>query len=425
MRFDLGAIAPASHSDLPTLGGVSMFDRIGDSRTVSVSELTMAIKERLEDSFPVVNVEGEVSNFKLSGAGHIYFTLKDSGAAISVALFRGRIRGMKTKPADGMMVIVSGKIDVYPPRGSYQLIAVDILTAGRGKLLEALEQRKKALASEGLFDQARKKSLPFYPRSVSVISSPTGAALQDILQVLARRSAAPRVTILPSLVQGPEAAEIIAAQIRRASAYNLGDVIILARGGGSLEDLMAFNEEVVVRAIGDCPIPLISGVGHEIDVSLADLAADVRAATPSAAAELVSDRSEDLLLRVRGLRKDITWAVQTRLSAIGERFGKLGVGELAGIVAVRLEEALRRSDEAREAIEAAGGNRLIELKHRLELAARALVDGSPRAIMKRGFARVTKNDIGIENPTQLARGDKIVLEFARGGADAEILGTRL
>jgi len=402
-----------------------MFDRIGDSQIVSVTELTKAIKGRLEESFPVVNVEGEISNFRLSGAGHIYFTLKDSGAAISVALFRGRISSLKTKPADGMMVLVTGKIDVYPPRGSYQLIAVDMLATGRGKLLEALEQRKKALASEGLFDQARKKPLPFYPRSVAVVSSPTGAALQDILQVLARRSAAPKVTILPSLVQGTGAAEIIASQIRRASAYNLGNVIILARGGGSLEDLMAFNEEVVVRAIDDCRIPLISGVGHEIDVSLADLAADVRAATPSAAAELVSDRSEDLLIRVRGLKKDIIWELKTRLNAIGPRLSKLGVAELAGIVAAHLEEALRRSDEAREAMEAAGRNRLIKLRHRLELAARALIDGSPRTIMKRGFARVTKNGIGIGNLDQLARGDRIELGFARGRADAEILGTRL
>lgn len=402
-----------------------MFDRIGDSRIVSVTELTTAIKGQLEESFPVVNVEGEISNFKLSGAGHIYFTLKDSGAAISVALFRGRISSLKTKPADGMMVLATGKIDVYPPRGSYQLIAVDILATGRGKLLESLEQRKKALASEGLFDQARKKPLPFYPRSVTVVSSPTGAALQDILQVLARRSAAPKVTILPSLVQGTGAAEIIAAQIRRASAYNLGNVIILARGGGSLEDLMAFNEEAVVRAIGDCRIPLISGVGHEIDVSLSDLAADVRAATPSAAAELVSDRSEDLLIRVRGLKKDIIWALKTHLNVIGPRLRKLGVAELAGIVAAHLEEALRRSDEAREAMEAAGRNSLIKLRHRLELAARALIDGSPRTIMKRGFARVTKNGFGIGNLDQLARGDRIELEFARGRADAEILGTRL
>ena len=391
---------------------------------ISVTELTTAIKGRLEESFPAVRVEGEISNCKLSGAGHIYFTLKDPGAVISVALFRNRIPSVKTRPVDGMMVVVAGKIDVYPPRGSYQLIAVDILAAGRGELLKAIEQRKKALASEGLFDQARKKPLPSYPRRVALISSPTGAALQDILRVLARRSAAPKVTILPSLVQGAEAAVNIATQIRRASAYNLGDVVILARGGGSLEDLMAFNEEVVVRAINACSIPLISGVGHETDVSFADLAADVRAATPSTAAELVSDRSEDLILRVRGLTKDIVWAIQTRLNAIGLRFSKLSVIELARAITPRLEEALRRSDEAREAMEAAGRNRLTKLRHRLELALRALNDGSPRVIMNRGFSRVTMNGVGIVDSAQLAKGDRIMLEFVRGGADAEILGTR-
>jgi len=400
-------------------------DRTGNLRILSVTELTMAIKGQLENSFPLVNVEGEISNCKLSGTGHVYFTLKDSGAVISVALFRGKALGVKTRPENGMTVVVTGKIDVYPPRGSYQLIAVDVWATGRGVLLEALEQRKKALGSEGLFDQSRKKPLPFYPRSVAVISSQTGAALQDILQVLARRSAAPKINILPSLVQGSEAAETIATQIRRASVYKLGEVVILARGGGSLEDLMAFNEEVVVRAIADCPIPLISGVGHETDVSLADLAADVRAATPSAAAELVSDRSEDLLLRVRGLMKNIIWAIQAHLSTIGPRLGKLSVTELAGAASVRLNEILRRSDEAWESTETAGRNRLIELRHRLELMTRTLIDSSPRAILKRGFACVTRNGIGIDDSAQLTRGDRIALRFARGGADAEILETKL
>jgi len=402
-----------------------VLEKISALEIVSVTELTTAIKGRLEKSFPMVKVEGEISNCKLSGAGHIYFTLKDSGAVIAVALFRNKTSGIKTRPANGMMAVVSGKIDVYPPRGSYQLIASDIQAAGRGELLETLEQRKKALASEGLFDQSRKKPLPSYPRSVVVISSPTGAALRDILQVLSRRSAAPRVTILPSVVQGLDAAKNIASQIRRASIYNMGDVVILARGGGSLEDLMAFNEEIVVRAIADSSIPLISGVGHETDVSLADLAADVRAATPSSSAELVSDRSEDLLLRTRGLVKDIIWAIQARLGAIRLRLGRLNAAKLARLVGARLEEALRGSDEAREAMDAAGKNRLVEVRHRLELAARALIDASPRAVMKRGFARVTKNGTGIEDFAQLARGDKIALNFARGGADAEILETRL
>jgi len=402
----------------------SVPDEIGDLKVFSVTELTAAIKDRLEESFPLINVKGEISNCKPSGAGHVYFTLKDSGAVISVALFRGRAPGVKTKPADGMMAVVTGNIDVYPPRGSYQLIAADIRAAGRGELLEIFERRKMALGSEGLFDQSRKKPLPLYPRSVAVISSQTGAALRDILQVLARRSAAPKINVLPSLVQGPEAAGIIAAQIRRASVYNLGEVVILARGGGSLEDLMAFNEEVVVRAIADCSIPLISGVGHETDVSLADLAADVRAATPSAAAELVSDRSEDLLLRVGGLMKDIIWTIQAHLNTIGLRLGKLGITELAGIAGARLNEALRRSDEAWESMERAGRNRLVELRHRLELAARALADASPRAIMKRGFACVTRDGIGIDDSAQLTIGDRIALRFARGGADAEILGTK-
>ncbi|MDF1568301.1 MAG: exodeoxyribonuclease VII large subunit, partial [Spirochaetaceae bacterium] len=270
----------------------------------SVSELTSAIKYCLEDEFPSVRVQGEISNCRPSGAGHVYFTLKDSGSVISAVLFRGRAAGSALRPEDGISVVASGKIDVYPPRGSYQLIVDSMEPAGKGALLEALELRKRALAAEGLFDMDRKKSLPPYPRRVAVVTSPTGAAVRDILQVLSRRAAAPRVTILPTPVQGNDAPGKIADQLARASSYSMGDVVILARGGGSIEDLMCFNDEIVVRAVAACSLPVVSGVGHEIDVTLADLAADVRAATPSAAAELVSDRSEDLLIRARGVRRD-------------------------------------------------------------------------------------------------------------------------
>jgi len=256
-----------------------------DARPIwSVSELTGAIKGCLETEFPSVRVEGEVSNCRPSGAGHVYFTLEDEGAVLSAALFRGRAARIPIRPADGMQLLVEGKIDVYPPRGSYQLIVENLREAGRGALLEALERRKKALDAEGLFAVERKRALPPYPRSVAVITSPTGAAIRDILQVLARRAAAPRVVVLPAPVQGADAPAALASQLRRAGAYRLGDVVILARGGGSLEDLGAFNDEAVVRAVADCPLPVVSGVGHEIDVTLADLAADVRAATPSAAA---------------------------------------------------------------------------------------------------------------------------------------------
>ncbi len=398
-----------------------MFD--SDQRPIwSVSELTQAIKGQLEDTFPSISVEGEISNCRPSGAGHIYFTLKDSSAVISAALFRGRAGRVEEKPRDGMQVVVSGKIDVYAPRGSYQIIVDNIRAAGRGALLEALERRKKALATEGLFNQDRKKSLPPYPRRVAVVTSPTGAAVRDILQVLSRRSAAPLVTVLPTPVQGSEAPQRIAAQIRRAAAYKLGDVLIIARGGGSLEDLMAFNEEVVVRAVAACPLPVISGVGHEIDISLTDLAADIRAATPSAAAELVSDRSEDLLLRARGFRREAAGMIRARLEAAGNRLQNFSIRELTRLCTSRLEESMRGSDETRRELERAALDRLTPLRRRLELAGRSLEDASPRAVMERGYARVSLNKTGfsITDSSQLSENDEIKLDFAHGGAEAQI-----
>ncbi len=390
----------------------------------SVSELTRAIKDQLEDTFPSLSVEGEISNCRPSAAGHIYFTLKDSTAMISAALFRGKASRVEEQPRDGMQVVVTGKIDVYAPRGSYQIIVDNVKAAGKGALLEALEKRKRALGAEGLFDQEKKQPLPPYPRRVAVITSPTGAAVRDILQVLARRSAAPRITLLPTMVQGNDAPGKIAAQIKRAAVYNLGDVVIIARGGGSLEDLMAFNEEVVVRAVAACPLPVISGVGHEIDISLVDLASDVRAATPSAAAELVSDRSEDLLLRSRGFRREAAGLLISRLDTAGRRLEKSGLMELSHLAAGRLEEALRGSDEARRELERAAAERLQPLRRRLELAERSLNDASPKAVMARGYARVSLiNDPdrrSISDSKYLNTNDEIRVEFARGTADARV-----
>ncbi len=390
----------------------------------SVTELTLAIKEQLEDSFPLLRVEGEVSNCRPSGAGHVYFTLKDSGAVISAALFRGRAAKAAAMPKDGMQAVITGKIDVYPPRGSYQIIVEDVREAGRGAILEALERRKKALAAEGLFSVERKKSLPPYPRRVAVVTSPTGAAIRDILQVLSRRTAAPHITILPAAVQGAEAPAQIAAQIQRAAAYNLGDVLILARGGGSLEDLAAFNEEIVVRSVAACPLPLISGVGHEIDVSLADLAADVRAATPSAAAELVSDRSEDLLMRARGFRREALASLEGRLESLRKELRPLLTAELSRLAAGRVTEALRGSDDAGRALTDAAASRTALLRKRLDLARQSLHDSSPQAVMRRGYARVSVKGKTVINAEILNSGDTVNVSFAQGEADAVVTDVR-
>lgn len=387
----------------------------------SVSELTSAIRNCLEEEFPSVRVEGEISNCRPSGAGHIYFTLKDSGSVISAVLFRGRAGGSALKPKDGIGVVASGKIDVYPPRGSYQLIIETLEPAGKGALLEALERRKTALAAEGLFDINRKKSLPPYPRRVAVVTSPTGAAVRDILQVLSRRAAAPRVTILPAPVQGIDAPDKIAQQLARAASYDLGDVVILARGGGSIEDLMCFNDEIVVRAVAACPLPVVSGVGHEIDVTLADLAADVRAATPSAAAELVSDRSEDLLIRARGFRRDAAGLLSVRITADRRTLNRYDAKSLAALTVGRLEEALRRSDDGRESVVLSARDRLMDVRRRLELAKRSLSEASPRAVMDRGYARVTFKGKGVVDAEMLSENDLLHLKFARGSAESRVI----
>ncbi len=389
--------------------------------TWSVTELTMAIKSRLEGEFPSVMVEGEISNCRPSGAGHVYFTLKDSGAVISAALFRGKAARVSNPPQDGMQAIIIGKIDVYPPRGAYQIIVDDVKTAGKGALLEALERRKAVLAAEGLFDQEKKKPLPPYPRRVVVITSPTGAAIRDILKVMERRVASPHVVILPTPVQGADAPAKIASQLRRAASYNLGDVVILSRGGGSLEDLMAFNEEIVVRAVAACPVPVISGVGHEIDISLADLAADVRAATPSAAAELVSDRSEDLLIRARGFRREATGLLAARIDAAGQSLRRLSPSELARNASGRLEEAMRRSDDVARTLANEMAERLLRMRKRLEMTSHSIRESSPRALMERGYARVLKNRITITDASELSLNDDVELEFARGKAAARII----
>ncbi|MDR2662034.1 MAG: exodeoxyribonuclease VII large subunit, partial [Treponema sp.] len=250
----------------------------------TVSELTGLIQANLENAFPQVLVEGELSNCRPSSTGHLYFSLKDPGAKIDGVMFKNRLAFLGFEPRDGMLLRVRGRISVYPQRGNYQLVCEDMELAGAGNILAMLENRKRALAAEGLFDPERKKPIPRFPETVGVVSSPTGAAVQDILNILKRRAEGIRVIILPAPVQGVDAAPIIARRIEQANRWNLAEVLIVGRGGGSLEDLLPFSEEAVVRAVAESEIPVISAVGHEIDNALSDLAADLRAPTPSAAA---------------------------------------------------------------------------------------------------------------------------------------------
>ncbi len=285
----------------------------------SVSRLNLAVRTLLEQGFPRVWIEGELSNISRPSSGHLYFTLKDSQAQIRGAMFRNRNQLLRFKPVEGMQVLVRAKVSLYEPRGDYQLIAESMEEAGDGVLQRAFEALKRKLDGQGLFDPAFKQALPALPRRIGVVTSPTGAALRDVLSVLHRRFPAIPVLVYPVPVQGKDAGRDIAAMLHTASRRNECDVLILTRGGGSLEDLWAFNEEVVARAIHACRIPVISAVGHEIDFTIADFVADRRAPTPSAAAELASPDQADWLAQLAVLRTRATHRMQQRLTSCRQR----------------------------------------------------------------------------------------------------------
>lgn len=288
-------------------------------RILTVSELTLLVRDRLEQGFPEVWIEGEVSTLRSPASGHLYFTLKDPQCQIRAVLFRTQAQRLRFALREGLQVVVRGRLTVYEPRGEYQVVLDYLEPKGVGALQLALEQLKERLAREGLFDESRKRPLPFLPRRVGLVTSLSGAAIRDMLVVLGRRCPSLDVLICPVPVQGEGAASKIAAAIRTLSASGKVDVMIVGRGGGSMEDLWCFNEEVVVRAIAASRVPVVSAVGHEIDVTLADFAADYRAPTPSAAAEAVAPVLADLVRAVADLRARLERAMETRLILIRHR----------------------------------------------------------------------------------------------------------
>ena len=289
----------------------------------SVSELSQGIKNLLEREYPDVWVTGEVSNFRAAASGHLYFTLKDATAQLRAVCFRNQARYLKFKPQDGISVIARGHLSVYEARGEYQLYVEYLEPAGLGALQLAFEQLKQKLAAEGLFDTARKKPLPLLPRTIGVVTSPTGAVIRDILRILRRRFRNMNVLIYPVKVQGEGAAEEIVEGVKYFNREQNVDVMIVGRGGGSLEDLWAFNEEVVARAIAASGIPVISAVGHETDFTIADFVADLRAPTPSAAAELVVHRKQDFLTELENRARRMTQIVRLQLSEARQRLTEL------------------------------------------------------------------------------------------------------
>jgi exodeoxyribonuclease VII large subunit len=343
---------------------------------LTVSQLTRRVKDLLEEKISYVWVSGELSNVRISPAGHAYFTIKDENSQIDGVMFRGKLMPLRFKPENGLEVIAFGLVTVYEKRGNYQIICEEMHPKGLGALQLAFEKLKKKLQEEGLFDEAHKKPLPVFPKRIGIVTSPTGAAIQDMLNVIRRRFANVHIILFPARVQGEEAAEEIVEGIRVLDGYGV-DVIIVGRGGGSLEDLWSFNEEIVVRAVFEANTPIVSAVGHEIDFTLCDFAADVRAPTPSAAAELVVKEQQALVDHVKQLEVRMASNVGQGLRQFRNRL------ELAKSCYVlrRPEELVRQrrqqADELRMRIDQHMRDRIVELKSRSVHATRGLALLSP------------------------------------------------
>jgi len=446
------------------------FDMQSQRKIYSVTELSLEIKNLLEKQFPDVWVTGEISNFRAATSGHLYFTLKDASAQIRAVCFRNQARYLKFKPQDGLSVIARGHLSVYEARGEYQLYVDYLEPAGIGALQLAFEQLKAKLAAEGLFDPARKKPLPVLPRAVGIVTSPTGAVIRDILRILKRRFRNMNVLLYPVKVQGEGAAEEIAEGVEYFNRERLVDVMILARGGGSLEDLWAFNEEIVARAIAASKIPVISAVGHETDFTIADFVADLRAPTPSAAAELVVHRKQDFVAELQDRARRMSHIMRLKLSEARERFTALRMHRVFQTILTRVAERAQRVDDAvvvlehsirlrlhaarQEWLRASAGvvrydfRRLLSLKRAaLEERDRKLETGfkqfllerrnwlgqteallrerNPLTILNRGYS-ITRDAAGrvIRDAAQVAIGDDLSIRLARGEVGATVKSKR-
>jgi exodeoxyribonuclease VII large subunit len=437
-------------------------------RTVlTVSELNATIRDLLENSLTNVWVEGEISNARVWNTGHMYFTLKDGASQIKAVMFRSAVRYLKFKPEDGLKVVARGKISVYDPKGEYQILCEHLEPKGLGSLQQAFEQLKKKLAAEGLFDPARKRPLPALPRRIGIVTSLDGAALRDIIRVLRRRYPNAHLVLSATRVQGEGAGREIAHAIRKVERIEDVDVIILARGGGSLEDLWAFNEEVLARVIAASPVPIISGVGHETDFTIADFVADLRAPTPSAAAELVVRRKDEFFAHIDRIGERLDAAIhhrlrrmETRLHLLEARPGYAGfegrlavrgrhVSELASALRQRIGQGVarraRRHELLRRSLDqfdprhrlAAVRTRLVSRDGQLQAAVRrrmskaqarlgalaARIDGlSPLAVLGRGYSvtwDASRTRI-IRDASTLKPGDGVSVTLERGGFDATV-----
>ena len=416
------------------------------SEPLTVSALTAQIKEILEDQVGEVSVAGEISNLRRQSSGHYYFTLKDEGSQIPCALFQGSALRLKMAPKDGAKVVAQGEVSVYAPRGAYQLIVRSLEPVGKGDLHQRFEELKIKLEAEGLFSEERKRELPYFVQRVAVVTSPTGAAVRDAIHVLERRCPRIRITVFGVKVQGEGAAEEVAEAIEEIGRRKIADVVLVVRGGGSLEDLWAFNEEVVARAVVASPIPVISGVGHETDFTICDFVADVRAPTPSVAAEMVSRPDVDWAEELRGWRDRLGEAAVDFLEEKRRRLGDLAgsyvfreprkmvemsgqrVDELAVQLMRGLESGWRYRKQYAEGLLGRWAalkpeRRLRELSLRVQAVADRLRAMGPEETLKRGYALVqTAEGKLVRNVEPARRLGDLVVRFSDGKLEVKVKG---
>ncbi|MCR5762374.1 MAG: exodeoxyribonuclease VII large subunit [Treponema sp.] len=397
-----------------------------EDNVYTVSQLTGLIKTMLEGTFPSVQLKGEISNFRPNTSGHLYFVLKDNDAQISAVMFRGRAAGLSFVPKDGMLVQVTGTISVYALRGNYQIIINSMSKAGTGDIMEMIEERKKRLSAEGLFDQERKRAIPYLPKTVGIITSPTGAALRDILQISKRRNDKINITIFPALVQGEDAAQSITKMIKIANKYSMCDVLIVGRGGGSLEDLLPFSDEEVVRAIADSDIPVISAVGHEIDWALSDFAADVRAPTPSAAAELAIPLKQDIKETLTNAKQDLYDNITSRIQKL-KLMLKTFTPDSMELQFRSIEQPyLMRFDNAKKLLEQNISELLKEKRNIIQACMQTLENCNPQTIFDKGYSMVTDTETGkiIRNASEIKMGAAICIRPSQGLIEATVTGIK-
>ncbi|MGC1273935.1 MAG: exodeoxyribonuclease VII large subunit [Planctomycetaceae bacterium] len=387
-----------------------------------MSQLTRQVKDLIEGNLPFVLVQGEVSNFVRASSGHLYLTLKDESAQLRAVMWRGNASRLRFAPEDGLQVLATGAMEVYAARGSYQLVIQELLPIGVGPLELAFRQLHDRLSVQGLFDTERKRPLPAFPRRIALVTSPTGAAVRDMLQVLTRRWPGCDVVVVPVPVQGADAAPKIAAALRMVHRIPGVDVVVTGRGGGSLEDLWAFNEEVVARAIFECRVPVVSAVGHEIDVTIADLVADRRALTPSEAAEIVSPNVHEVRLGLDRYAKRMGSALHGRAARLRMLLDGVASRRWFAKPFDLVHERQRRLDELDAGLRRAMGGRLSDAQAKLRAVSASLEALNPLGVLARGYS-ITYRD-GETTPLTtiggVAPGDRLRTRLASGEIVSEV-----